>query len=182
VQRHELQPLLLRLRGGCKPSKNHQDDDLEEQKESFIDKIKGLARSIAETITKMRGNQTEEEVEPDSKKRSKTGADAQPRNNPTSPERSRLIAIQRLIDEQKIARGKHDGGGRRGNDDEESVLAVLMPNSQPNALQGFVAMMLAHPLIFLMGFDVLIGLATCKLVPAEVEIAGRDRTAERLAR
>ncbi len=80
-----------------------------------------------------------------------------------------------------MARKRYAASGRRRNDDDESVLAVLVPNPQPNALQGFVAMMLAHPLVFLMGLDVLIGIATRKIVPAEVEIAGRDRTAEGLA-
>jgi hypothetical protein len=141
-------------------------------KESLIDKIKGFTVSIANTITQMRGgNQTEGEEDTAAKKKSKNGADAQPRDDPPSPERARLLAVKRLIEEQKMARKMRSGGGRRGNDDEEGVLAVLVPNSQPNVLQGFVGLMLSHPLIFLMCFDIIVGIATSKTVPAEVALA-----------
>ncbi len=166
VQRVSYSPP-LRLRGGCQTSSKHEEKETNPPKESLLDKLKGFTKSITATITTMRGNQTEEELDPVSKPTSKSDADAQPRNAPHSPETSRLIAVQRLIEEQRQKRR----AGRRGGNDEESLL-VLVPNQQQqNPLQGLVGVMLAHPLIFLMGIDAVIGILTRKRVPNEVQIA-----------
>ena len=154
----------LRLRGGSlSPSENkaNDDDKPENLKERILEKLKEFAKSISNSVAQIQGNRTED-AENKKKQDPPVDEDDTDFDKKMEERRARVREIRRLIQAQEEARRRRDNSG------DERMVTLIVPPRQSSGIVGFISYVLAHPLLFFMCIDTILGLATRKSVPDEV--------------
>jgi hypothetical protein len=158
----------LRLRGGS-PDRNTSminrigDADSEAEKKTGLDKLKDLIKSLSRSPNE--GNNTE--IGPgkqSSAPSSDEDEDELEEQQQLDESQARLLAIRRLILAQEEARRRR----AQNPEGQTQMVTLIVPPRQTSGIAGFISYMLAHPLLFFMCIDAILGLATRKSVPEEV--------------
>ena len=113
-------------------------------------------------------SKTNETVSEDKPEPPNTDSESKRKN--AANEVARRRAVRRLIEEQRTARAnaRRNRHAEVDDNDDETLVTLLMPERPLTGIAGFINYALAHPLLILMAIDAIVGIATRKRVPPEV--------------